>query len=53
MAQTDVEYSSVVWSPFTNTNINLVESVQRRAARSVTGDYGFTSSVTGMLNSLG
>ena len=48
-----VEYSSVVWSPFTNANINLVESVQRRAARFMTGDYGFTSGVTEMLNSLG
>ena len=27
--------------------------MQRRAARFVTGDYGFMSSVTGMLNSLG
>ena len=53
MVRPVVEYSSVVWSPFTNKNINLVESVQRRAARFVTGDYGFMSSVTGMLNSLG
>ena len=36
MVRPVVEYSSVVWSPFTNTNINLVESVQRRAARFVT-----------------
>ena len=53
MVRPVVEYSSVVWSPFMNTNINLVESVQCRAARFVTGDYGFTSSVTGMLSSLG
>jgi len=48
-----VEYSCAVWSPFTNTNINLIDSVQRKAARFVTGDYGFTSSVTEMLRSLG
>ena len=48
-----VEYSCVVWSPFTNTNINLIDTVQRKAARFVTGDYGFTSSVTEMLRSLG
>ena len=53
MVRPVVEYCSVVWSPFTNTSINLVELVQHRAARFVTGDYGFMSSVTGMLNSLG
>jgi len=33
-------------------NIHLVESVQSRAVRFVTGDYGFASSVGGMLRYL-
>jgi len=48
-----VEYSCAAWLPFTNTNINLIDLVQCKAARFVTGDYGFTSSVTEMLRSLG
>ena len=32
---------------------DIHESVQHSAARLVTSDYGFTSSVTGMLKSLG
>ena len=39
-----------MWSLFMNTIINLVELVQHRAARIVTIDYSFKSSVTGMLN---
>jgi len=50
MARPIVEYSSVVCSSFTNI---LVELVQRRVARFVTSDYGFASSVTAMLKSLG
>ena len=53
MVRPVAEYASAVWPPFTKTHINLVESVQRRAARFVTSDYGFTSSVTGMLKLLG
>ena len=34
-----VEYASSVWSPYTQTNINKIEAVQRRAARWVTNDY--------------
>ena len=53
MVRPVVEYASAVWSPFMKAYINLIESVQHRAARFVTSDYGFTSSVTGMLKSLG
>ena len=42
MVRPVVEYVSAVWSPFTKTYINLIESVQRRATRFVTSDYGFT-----------
>ena len=43
----------VVWSPYTQANINKVEAVQRRAAGRVTNDYTSYSSVTQMINSLG
>ena len=46
-----VEYAATVWDPHT-TDIKKVEAVQRRAARFVTGDYRYTSSVTGMIESL-
>ena len=47
-----VEYAATVWDPHTTDNIKKVEAVQRRAARFVTGDYRYTSSVTGMIESL-
>ena len=53
MVRPVMEYASAVWSPFTKTYINLIELVQCRAAKFVTSDYGFTSSVTGMLKSFG
>ena len=48
-----MEYASCVRDPNTNTNINKLEMVQRRAARFVKGDYDRSSSVTTMLNELG
>ena len=45
--------SSTVWDPYTKSNINKLESVQRRAARYVLDDYQTTSSVTAMLQQLG
>ena len=36
MVRPILEYSSVVWSPFTNSNIHRVEMVQHRAARFIT-----------------
>ena len=46
------EYSSSVWNPHTQRNINKLEAVQRRAARAVLKDYDRTSSVTSMLQQL-
>ena len=46
------EYASVIWDPFTESNIRKLEMVQRRSARFVFGDYRTTSSVTNMLNQL-
>ena len=46
-----VNYAATVWDPHTTENIKKV-AVLRRAARFVTGDYHFTSSVTAMTESL-
>ena len=52
MVRPVIEYASTVWPPYTvKTNINLIEAVQRRAERFVTGNFGLTSSVTEMLQS--
>ena len=34
-----VEYCASVWNPYTTTNIDELEMVQRRAARFVKSDY--------------
>ena len=47
-----VEYGATVFDPHTTDNIKKVEAVQRRAARFVTGDYRYTSSVTAMTKNL-
>ena len=47
-----LEYSSSAWAPHTLRDIQSIEAVQRRAARFVTGDYGRTSSVSSMMNTL-
>ena len=48
-----LEYAASVWDPYTNINIQALESVQRRAARFCLGDYSryssARSSVTSML----
>jgi hypothetical protein len=45
-----LEYSSSVWDPHTQSNIQKIEGVQRRAARFVTGIHNSTDSVTAMLD---
>ena len=45
-------YAATVWDPHTTVNLKKVEAVQRRAARFMTGDYRYTSSVTAMTESL-
>lgn len=47
------EYASSVWCPYTKSNIDSIEMVQRRAARWVTGNYSHYDSVTEMLKNLG
>ena len=48
-----LEYASPVWDPHTKDDIQKIESVQRRAARWVLGDYSPYSSVTDMIGKLG
>jgi len=48
-----LEYAASVWDPYTKSNINKIEMIQRRAARYVCNDYRRTSSVTEMLQQLG
>ena len=47
-----LDYCSTIWSPYTMSNINKIEAIQRRAARFVFKDFACFSSVTSMLCSL-
>ncbi|XP_072030575.1 uncharacterized protein [Amphiura filiformis] len=47
-----LEFSSAAWAPHHKSDINKLESVQRRAARFVMRDYHRTSSVSNMLRQL-
>ena len=44
--------ASCVWNPWTERNVQMVENIQRQAARFVMRDYRRESSVTSMLNTL-
>ena len=47
-----LEYGSIVWDPYTETNIKKLEMVQRKAARFIFNDWRYTSSPTTMLQDL-
>lgn len=47
-----LEYACVVWAPYTDKDISLIESVQRRAARFVFNNYSSYSSVSEMIQRL-
>ena len=50
------DYSSTVWDPNLQKDIDRIENIQRRAARFIYNDYNRTStdsSVTAMMNELG
>ena len=51
LVRPQIEYTSTVWSPFTQTYINKIEMVQRRAVRWVNSNT--YASVSSMLDSLG
>ena len=48
-----MEYASVVWDPYHISYSNMLEKIQRRAARWVTGCFDKYSSVSTILCSLG
>ena len=48
-----LENCCIVWDPYTATQINKLEMIQRRAARYVLHRHHYTSSVTNMLQTLG
>ena len=48
-----LEYSSIVWDPFYQKDIDRLERVQRRAARFVLNDYKPLSSAASMVSQLG
>jgi len=52
LVRPQLEYASCVWDPYTKTNINRLEMIQRRAARYTLNRYNNTSSVTDMLQTL-
>ena len=47
-----VEYDCTIWAPYTQKNIAIFESVQRRAARFVCNNYSPYASANAMLTSL-
>jgi len=47
------DYASAAWDPHTQTCIQQLEAVQRRAARFITGNYRTTSSTSQMIADLG
>lgn len=53
LVRPQLEYASTVWSPYTQSNIQKIEMVQRRAIRWVKQDYSPLSSVTAMQKDLG
>ena len=53
MVRPILEYASTSWDPYTVTNIQQLDAVQRRAARFVCGDYKTTSSPSQMIAELG
>jgi hypothetical protein len=39
LVRSTIEYGGIIWDPYTETNINRLERIQRQAARFITGDY--------------
>ena len=54
LVRSTMEYGAIAWDPYTTSDINKLERIQRRAARFITGDYKTREegSVTKMLNDL-
>ena len=48
-----LEYAAAAWAPHMRSNVQRLDSVQRRAGRFAIGDWRRTSSMTAMLSTLG
>ena len=53
LVRPQLEYAAQVWNPYTLDGVNLLEQVQRAAARFVFSDYRRTTSVTPLITTLG
>ena len=53
LVRSSLEYSSAVWDPFRQKDIDKLEKIQRSAARFVIQNYRQTASVTSLLQNLG
>jgi len=53
LVRPQLEYASIVWSPWQRRDVEKLERINRRAARFVTNDFYRTSSVTNMIHQLG
>jgi len=47
-----LEFASAAWDPYTVSNTNFLDKVQRRAARFVKSDYRYTTSVSHLVSDL-
>ena len=52
LVRSGMEYASTIWDPYLKKDIDLLEKVQRKAARWVFLDYKYTTSVTRLLKDL-
>jgi len=52
MVRPVMEYACVVWDPHYQTQVSMLEKVQRHVARWVLSDYSYHSSVNAMLHQL-
>ena len=53
LARPILEYASIVWDPFLKKDIDMLERVQKRAARRITNDYSQHSSATSITRNIG
>ena len=53
LVRPNLEYASSSWNPYTDTDINRLEQVQKNAARFVCNNYKSTTSTSSLVSSLG
>ena len=53
LVRPSLEYASSAWSPYTDSDVNRLEQVQKNAARFVCRDYRLTTSTSQLVKTLG